>query len=77
MLIVVKPGIVLISLTNHLPDLPSSRKSTRPMPAPSMAAKRLDGQPPHFGGLRRRQRRRDLEPRAVVQVLRLVVVELP
>ena len=37
MLMVVKPGIVLISLTCHVPATRSSRKSTRPRPHASIA----------------------------------------
>ena len=76
MLIVVKPGIVLISLTNTSPRCPSTRKSTRLSPAPSIArnasiGERLQARAHlvgHVGGNR--------EPARAVEILGFVVVEL-
>ena len=76
MLIVVKPGIVLTSLTKSSPVCRASRKSTRAIPAPSMArnaaidSRRISSA---IGGV---EIGGDHDLRSVVEVLRFVVVEL-
>src|ERR1700731_3350366 len=73
-LVEVKPGIVLISFTSTRRS-PSMKKSTRAMPAQSVAWKARSASADLLGHVGR-QRRRDLERGLPRAVLRVVVVPL-
>ena len=76
MLIVVKPGIVLTSLSTRAPVSRERRKSTRAMPGAVDGLERGDRQPADLVRDRGWQLGRNDRLRTLVEVLRLVVVEL-
>ena len=73
---VVKPGMVLISLTYSLPGRAVHEEVDARHAGAVDRAEHLDREPLHFGRHVRRQVGRDDRPRVVVEILGLVIVEL-